>query len=145
VKEKIYIGIIIKQIHDALERMANRELKEKDLTVSQMRVLWALKNSESGSLTLKELEKLLRNSQPTTLGIAKRLEEKGFVKGEFDSSDKRIKFVKLAPKGEEVCQDSHVHMDETEEKFLKGLTKGERTLFTELLIKINKNIESYDF
>ncbi|NLD36633.1 MAG: MarR family transcriptional regulator [Desulfatiglans sp.] len=144
-KEKIYIGIIIKQIHDALERMANRELKEKDLTVSQMRVLWALKNSESGSLTLKELEKLLRNSQPTTLGIAKRLEEKGFVKGEFDSSDKRIKFVKLAPKGEEVCQDSHVHMDETEEKFLKGLTKGERTLFTELLIKINKNIESYDF
>ncbi len=144
-KDKIYIGIVIKQIHDALERVANRELKEKDLTVSQMRILWALKNSENGSLTLKELEKLLRNSQPTTLGIAKRLEEKGFIEGGFDPANKRIKFVKLAPKGEEVCQDSHIHMDETEEKFLKGLTKGERTLFTELLIKIYKNIESYDF
>jgi DNA-binding MarR family transcriptional regulator len=142
VKERIYTGIIIKQIHDALERVANKELKTKDLTVSQMHLLWALKNSESGSLTLKELEKSLRNSQPTTLGIAKRLEQKGFLKGGFDHADKRIKFVKLVPRGEEVCQNSHIHMDETEEKLLKGLTKGERILLSELLIKLYKNIES---
>ena len=141
-KDKKYAGLIIKQIHDALGKMANKELRAKDITFSQIHMLWTLKRSKGGTLTLKELEKSLRLAQPTTLGIAKRLEEKGFVKGGFDSSDKRIKVIKIEPKGKEICRQSQAHMDETEEKLLKGLTKGEKAVLYEMLSKLHKNIET---
>lgn len=137
-----HVGMLIKQVHDALGKVANKELKARDVTFSQMHMLWTLKNSKGGTLTLKELEKSLRLAQPTTLGIAKRLEEKGFVKGSFGSADKRIKFIKIAAKGEKVCQKSQTHIDETEKNLQKGLSKGERTLLYELLSKLHKNIET---
>ena len=115
-----HVGLIIKQIHDAVGKVVNKELKAKDLTFSQLHMLWTLKNTKGGTLTLKELEKSLCIAQPTALGIAKRLEQKGFVEGGFDSADKRIKLIKIAVKGEEICRKSQAHMDETEEKLLKG-------------------------
>jgi len=137
-----HVGLLIKQVHDALGKVANKELKSRDVTFSQMQMLWALKNSKSGTLSMKELEKSLRLAQPTTLGLAKRLEEKGFVKSNFDSVDKRIKFIKIAANGDKICQKSQVHIDETEKKLQKGLTKGERMLLHELLLKLCKNIET---
>jgi len=142
VKEKEYAGLIIKQIHDALGKVANKELQANGITFSQIHMLWTLKKSEGGTLTLKELEKSLRISQPTTLGIAKRLEQKGLVKGSFDSADKRIKYIKIAPKGENICRKSEIHMDETEEKLVNGLTRSEKVLLYELLSRLHKNIEA---
>ena len=139
-KDKAYIGLIIKQINDKLEKLANKELKTKDITFSQIRMLRALKDSEGGALTLKELEKLLCVAQSTTLGIAKRLEGKGLVEGGFNSVDKRIKYVKIMQKGKDICRKTQDHMDETEERLLKGLTKGERTLLYEMLLRIFNNI-----
>ncbi len=141
-KDKIYLGLIIKQINDALHKLANNELKANDTTFSQIRMLRTLENSEGGTLTLKELEKSLRIAQPTTLGIAKRLEQKGLVEGRFDSADKRIKYIRLLKKGEKICLKTKAHMDETEGKLLKGLTQGEKTLLHELLMKLFKNMES---
>lgn len=139
---KKYIGLVIKQIDDAIGKVVNKELKAKDITFSQMHMLWALKNSKNGTLSLKQLEKTLRIAQPTTLGIAKRLEQKGFIRGGFDSADRRIKIMKIAPKGEEICRKSQAHMDETEEKLLNGLTQEERSLLYKLLSKLYDNIES---
>ena len=115
-----HVGLIIKQIHEAIGKVVNEELKADNITFSQIRMLWTLKSSEGGTLTLKELEKSLRIAQPTTLGIVKRSEQKGFVEGGFDSADKRIKFIKIAAKGKEICRKSQAHMDETEEKLLNG-------------------------
>jgi DNA-binding MarR family transcriptional regulator len=133
---------MIKQIDDAIGKLANKELRTKGVTFSQMHMLWTLNNSKSGTLTLKELEKSLRLAQPTTLGIAKRLEKKGFVEGRFDFNDKRTKNIKIAEKGVEICRNSKAHMDETEERLLNGLTKGEKTLFYGLLAKLHHNIET---
>ncbi|HTY63313.1 MAG TPA: MarR family transcriptional regulator [Acidobacteriota bacterium] len=137
-----YIGILIKRIDDAIAKIANKELEEKDVTFSQMHMLWTLKDAKDGILTLKELEKSLRLAQPTTLGIAKRLEGKGFVEGSFDNADKRTKYIKIAPKGKEICRSSRAHMDETEGRLLKGLSKGDRALLYELLLKLSKNMET---
>jgi MarR family transcriptional regulator, repressor for mepA len=137
-----HIGLLIKRIDDAIGKVANKELEEKDVTFSQMHMLWTLKNTKGGTLTLKELEKSLRLAQPTTLGIAKRLEEKGFVEGSFDYADKRTKYIKIAQKGKEICRSSKAHMDETEERLLKGLSKNERVLLYELLLKLYKNMET---
>ena len=59
-----HVGLIIKQIHDTVGKVVNKELKADDITFSQIRMLWTLKNSEGGTLTLKELEKSLRESVP---------------------------------------------------------------------------------
>jgi MarR family transcriptional regulator, organic hydroperoxide resistance regulator len=137
-----YIGLLIKRIDDAIGKAANKELEAKDVTFSQMHLLWTLNNIKGGTLTLKELEKSLRLAQPTTLGIAKRLEGKGFVEGHFDHADKRTKYIKIAKKGKKICSDSRAHMDETEERLLKGLSKGERALLYDLLLKLYKNMKT---
>ncbi|MBF4692225.1 hypothetical protein [Fusibacter ferrireducens] len=52
-------GMLIKKIHDALEKEANNELREKGLTLGQMQMLITLNNSENGTAFLKALESSL--------------------------------------------------------------------------------------
>ena len=82
-------GVLMKQIHDALEKNANNTLRKLDLTFSQIEVLLVLQNFAEKQLSLKQLEKQLHLAQSTTAGIVTRLEKKGFVIRFSDASDKR--------------------------------------------------------
>lgn len=136
------VGIVLKQIHDAIEKEVNNELQANDITFSQVQLLLALQTSENGTSTLKELEKTLGVAQSTTVGIVKRLEQKGFVNGGSAPDDKRIKVVKIAAKGEAICRNAKANMDEAEARFLHGLTQEEKCILHELLAKLYKNIKN---
>ena len=58
-------GMLIRQIHNALEKIANSQLKAKDLTLSQMTALVEILKAPTRKLTFKELEKRL--SQPLAI------------------------------------------------------------------------------
>ena len=76
-----FCGLLIKQIHDAIGKHVNNELREKELTLSQVRVLMELGDNSGGAMPLKELERRLHVAQPTVVGIVHRLEEKGVYTG----------------------------------------------------------------
>lgn len=132
-------GMLIKKIHDALEKNANNELRANGLTLAQMQMLITLNNNENGSSFLKELEADLQIAQSTTVGIVKRLELKGLVEAYTDSNDRRMKLVKITPAGKTVCHEARYNMDATEQRLLQGLTKPESEHFQVLLQKIHKN------
>lgn len=134
-------GILIKKIHDALEKKTNNELRTKDLTLAQVQMLMTLEKEENGISSLKKLEKILNVAQSTTVGIVKRLEPKGFVEGYMDSEDKRIKLVRITPAGKAVCHEAQADMNENEQRLLSGLTKSEREQLKVLLQKVYKNLK----
>ena len=134
-------GFFIKQIHDAMDRRANNDLRNQDLTISQIAVLIILNDSPSKSASLKELEYVLRIAQSTTAGIVARLEQKGFVEGYCDVSDKRVKIVRITTLGERCRLEAKVSMDLMEQNLLSSLTLDEQSIFYVLLQKVSNNIK----
>lgn len=130
---------LLRQIHVAMEKNANNILREDDLTIAQMYLLFALMESNSGACTLKEMEKILQIGQSTTVGIVKRLKQKGFVECCKDTEDKRIRIVKITPEGLSICKMAKAKMDNTAQTLLDGLTDAEQTEFLRLLQKIQHN------
>lgn len=133
-------GAIIKQIHDELEKNANNALRSQGLTMAQVGALLVLRDVPEGQCSLKEMEQVLHVAQSTAAGIMVRLEQKGLVEGFGSPEDKRIKMVRITPKGEECCFQAEQSMEETEKRLLSGLTETERSIFNSLLAKVRDSI-----
>lgn len=133
-------GMLIRQIHNALEKIANSQLKAKDLTLSQMTALVEILKAPTRKLTFKELEKCLSLAQSTTAGLIFRLEQKKLVSVSGDTDDKRIKYVEITPVGEKFCKEAKREIDDTEKKFLENLSAAERENLLSLLEEINRTI-----
>lgn len=134
-------ALMIKQINDALEKQANNALRSLDLTMVQVAVLLRLNEMSDKQASLKDLERFLRVAQSTTVGIVRRLEQKGLVVGFGDANDKRIKMVRITAQGERCCAASKANMDATEEMLLSSLSKEEQKLLKALLYKVNSSIQ----
>ena len=83
-------GMLIRQIHNSLEKMSNKDLKEKGLTLVQVSALFSINDTAEKKVTFKELEKILHLAQSTTVGIISRLEQKNLVTSYIDDNDKRM-------------------------------------------------------
>ena len=134
-------GTMLKQIHDALEKRANNELRADGLTMAQVGVLLALNQAEEKQMPLKELEKSLHVAQSTTAGIVSRLEQKGLVESLGDPADRRVKVVRLSEAGAGCCRMADAQMEATEEQLLSALTEAERGIFIMLLRKVRDSLK----
>lgn len=134
-------GILIKQIHDSLEKNANNALRGKDLTMAQVGVLIELYNAPKNEMPLKDIERKLHVAQSTAAGIVARLEEKDFVVGFGSADDKRIKMVRITTAGLQCCKDAEENMKQAEEILLHGLTDVEQNILYSLLLKVSENIK----
>ena len=134
-------GLLIKQIHDRLEKQSNNTLRAKGLTMMQVSVLLTLQSNISKQLSMKELEKHFGVAQSTVAGIVSRLEQKGLVEAFGDVADKRIKLVHITHLGEVCCSEAACHMTETEETLLRGFSIEEREQLNALLTRVADNLK----
>lgn len=134
-------GLLIKQIHDCLEKKSNNALRAKGLTMMQVSVLLALQDASEKQLSMKELEHRFHIAQSTAAGIVSRLEQKGLVEAMSDASDKRIKLVRITMAGAACCKDASRLMDEAEEMIHDGFSKEERDALHSLLMKVLANLQ----
>lgn len=137
----ISCGQLIKQIGDELQKRADNELRSQGLTLAQTGVLLGLYYAPEKQLSMKELEKNLYVAQSTVVGIVSRLERKGFVESCGDSSDKRIKRVRITSAGIERFLATEQDMVQTEQYLLSGLTETERESLYLLLKKVRDTIK----
>ena len=135
-KKEISTGILIKKIHDNLEKKINHSLKDSDLTMSQMEALVILSEQVSRQMSLKALEHELHVAQSTAAGIVSRLEQKGFIEAYGQSDDKRIKNIRITENGMKYCESAAKDMDKVEKELLKNLTEDEKNTLNQLLGKI---------
>lgn len=135
----LHCGELLKRLNESLERSANNDLKRRDITFSQMKVLATLHSEQNEELTMKELERRFDVAQATIAGLSARLEKKGFVEGYTDPNDRRVKHIRLTASGRALCESTHSSMMEQENQFFRCLTEEEYSELQRLLQK------TYDF
>lgn len=129
-------GELIKRIHCAMQKNANNELREEDLTFAQVHLLFTLQRQPEGTCPLKGLEKKLGIAQSTTAGLVKRSAEKGFVELLDDPTDRRAKLAHITEKGLKVCDDTVEKIHRSEDRMIQYLTEEEADVLIELLQKV---------
>lgn len=134
------VGYLLKVIQDNADRHANRRFKAVGLTSSQVRILKFLRGRTGERVTQKEIEKYLQVSHPTVVGIVQRLENKGFVRTEFDGADKRNKYVYLTRKEEDLFVQMRNSQEEMENLLTKGMSEEEVKQLKALLQMVYDNV-----
>ncbi len=126
----------VKLLSEVIEKKVNSELKENDITVSQLRVLGVVAKNSTGDVSLKEIEGALHTAQATIAGIVSRLESKKLVVGFFEPNDKRIKKVKLTERGKELIEKTKGKVLDMEATLSSNFSEYEKEELIRLLGKM---------
>lgn len=132
----------MKQITDKIKAAADADtdLKNRNLTLSQVRVLEYI-SSKGGSVTQKSIEEYLDVSHPTVVGIVARLEKNGYLICYSDKTDRRNKIVAMTERSARVIHEVQRKIAAQEEKLLQGLSAEEIEQLRKLLNTILKNVD----
>lgn len=131
---------LFKQIHDALEKSVNNNIREMGLTFSQASVLRTLSNDSGYQMSMKELEKALHVAQSTTVRIVQNMERNGLVDSFGDVSDKRVKYIRLTEKGKTLNKVAQQKKDADEAAMYSGFSVEEKQMFLSMLERIKNNM-----
>lgn len=110
------------------------------VTAAQARVVMYLKKQGKRVVSQHELEEYLGVSHATIRGLVQRLEEKGYVRTEFDAKDGRVKNVYLTDECDRYKERMHELVEELDARLLRGLSTAEQTELTRMLEHIYENI-----
>ncbi len=135
------LGWKLKQIHEAIQRQANSDLQEMDLTLSQHHALLYLSAREDHTADLKELERHFCVAQATMAGIAQRLESKGYVEALQHPTDKRIKLIRLTEQGLVLSRRAVDKLKAHGAQMVAGLTDAEQAELERLLGVVYRNLQ----
>lgn len=136
------IGVLIKFINDRLDALANKHLKQFDLTLSQVRVIAYLHSQHGQVSSQKDIQRHLKVAHPTVVGLLNRLESKGFIVCERDANDRRMKNISLTPKEAQVRAYMERSKNEMERQMMRGLDEAKVAQLRRLLATVYKNIEN---
>lgn len=126
VDNKRYVGMLLKELADALERKSNQFATQEDgLTSSQVRVLLMLNRTDGHTLSFSKLKERLNIAQPTVWGLVKRLEAKGVVTTHDNPNDARARLVTMTDVGQKAFETARKHMQQLESSLTNGFDEQE--------------------
>ncbi|QVK19405.1 MarR family transcriptional regulator [Mycoplasmatota bacterium] len=100
------IASLIREINSKLNSSIKNELKETGLTVPQIMVIKLLFNHNR--LKVSEISKEMSLVNSTVSGIIDRLEKQDIVRRIRSEEDRRIVYIELSSKGEEIVDEHKV-------------------------------------
>lgn len=133
---KVINELLVDLFKDILE-IEEKELKQRgitDLSMSEIHTIEAI--GYDGMRTMSETAEQLRVTLGTLTTAVNRLVKKGYVDRLRSDSDRRIVFVKLTEKGEEVFRIHEEFHAEMVEKMVNGLRMDEDKVLIESLEKL---------
>jgi len=120
----------ISRVYKAIKREFNRRLESMDLTYVDFLVLMNLKDSQRSMVSLA---KEILMTQAGITAAVDRLEEKGLVKRERDSQDRRVINVKITQEGLKVLNSALQIYTEMAEDILRDVKENDKAKLAELL------------
>jgi len=132
-EKQFNFGVTIKQLNKIMEIRFNKSLKKWDLTYSQFSVIMYLFKHQNQQIMQKNIEDAFLLKGSTVTGILKRLEEKHFITRQTDSSDRRVNYLRLLPKGLELENYVYDEVERLEKETLGVFTQNEKMILEELL------------
>lgn len=134
------VGYKLKFISDRIKANADADMKQLGLTHTQLWVFSFLVEC-NGQATQKEIERELRVSHPTVVGVISRMEQNGFLRTWTDPNDRRNKIVHLTEQAAELDNLLDGRVEQHDRDLLAGLTPEEIDQLDRLLSHIISNIE----
>jgi DNA-binding MarR family transcriptional regulator len=122
----------------AILRAMTANAAKDDLTLQQFSVLRVL--ARVGPMPMGKLSEELRVTPPNITGVVDRLERKELVTRTGDARDRRMKEIKLTPRGAEVYEKVRRGYSEDLQGSLDSLTPEEQEILAQLLRKLTKEI-----
>jgi len=132
-------GALIKQINDAIAKRANNSLREKNLTLTQLRVLMELYGFDA--IPLKDIEHRLQVAQSSAAGVVSRLRAKGLVTAYTSPDDNRVKLISLTDAGKLYCQETRRDIENVDARMFSGFSEEEKHALNIFLTKICENLK----
>lgn len=124
-----------KRINDALISYVNNELKDLELTFSQMEVLQFLCERKNQEIYQKDIERHFNLTHPTVIGILKRLKSKDLIIIKKSEKDKRKRNIILTKKVTLLEEKMYKKKNEIEEH-IKSLLSDDEIHELERILKI---------
>lgn len=132
------IGYRINKVANNMNTQLNKMLAKYDIAVEQRATLEIIKFEKDVKQTT--IAQLLGKDKTTISRSLNVLEKKGLIFKDEIQNDKRIKVIKLTPKGEEVLEMTQESMNQFREKLHTSLQTHEILFLFNTLDKIDKAI-----
>ena len=136
------LGPRLRHLSNRITQYMDQQFLALDLTSTQSFILHHLVLHEGEQIYPKDIEKRFHLTHPTVSGILKRLEAKGFLMSETESSDRRCKRVTMTPKAEECQKEIERHIQALERTMVAGMTPEEAISFGRLLDLAYENLSN---
>ena len=121
-----HYGVLIKKLDKVFKQNFDQELERVGLTFSQMRVLRFLENNPNTKITQKDISKELDIQHSTTIGLLKRMQEKGLVTVVVDEDNRRCRNIFLTNKAEEISCEMERGRNIMENRVFASFTEDEK-------------------
>jgi len=135
-----FFGRKIGNVRRAIRQQLESRIGIFDLTVAQFQVLRRL--YDHNNLGTLQLAKETGLDTGTITGVVDRLEQKGLVRRERNTQDRRAVQVLLTPAGEELQEPLYGILQEVNEKALSGLAPEVRDEMMRLLDLVVANLNA---
>ena len=136
-----HYGILIKKLDKVFKQNFNQELERVGLTFSQMRVLRFIEDNPKMKITQKDISNELDIQHSTTIGLLKRMQEKGLVRVVVDEDNRRCRNIFLTSKAEEISCEMERGRTIMENRVVASFTEEEKEIFYRLLNKAIDNLK----
>lgn len=133
--------MLIKKLDKVFKQNFDQELERVGLTFSQMRVLRFLEDNPNTKITQKDISKELDIQHSTTIGLLKRMQEKGLVTVVVDEDNRRCRNILLTSKAEEISCEMERGRTIMENRVVASFTEEEKEIFYRLLNKAIDNLK----
>jgi len=138
-----YIVYFISKTKKKMVKFIQDKLKEKglnDLVPSYGNILTALYDND-GKLSMKEIGGLIGKDKSTVTALVNKLSKLGYVKKEKCKEDRRVTYVKITKKSEEIEDKFNDISKEVYLTAYKNFSEEEKEVLLKLLKKLNNNFD----
>lgn len=139
------LGYKFKRIHEMFRARMNVDMKESDLTFSQMEILFYLEKHSDHAINQQELCDAVQVSHPTMIGLINRMEEKDLVVRRTDPLNRRSRYIEMTQKSQEILRQTRERRHRNDRMLVKGFTDEEMKELNRLLGMVYRNMQSEEF
>ncbi len=132
-------AFIMKMVSDRADAIFAQRVGTLRVTAPQCRLLMYLESRGEEAVSQRELEQYLGVSHTTVKGLLQRLEEKGYVRTAFDSTDRRVKHAYLTEEFYRMHAQAREAMRGFEEQLMSGFSPAEIEQLRSMLERIYHN------
>ena len=136
-EEKVLMAIV--RAAETFRRNHSAVFRNYGLSFPQYNVLRVLDASKKSQNKMSDISRIMLVPSANITGLAKRLEQAGFIIKKSDPKDERVTILEITPKGKRTLRNIETEKDERLGLMLKNLSQNEKFDLLDMIKRILKN------